>query len=120
MLALGLLHSTVLNLQAEPIRLHPGNPHYFLWRGQPGILITAGEHYGAVLNRDFNYRRYLEELKRHRFNLTRIFPARIAKCPVVQHHRQHTGPGAWRFHVRGRAAKHRRADGETKFDLQMG
>ena len=25
-----------------PIALHPGNPHYFLWRGRPTILITSG------------------------------------------------------------------------------
>ena len=35
---------------AFPIRLHPDNPHYFLWRGKPTVLITSGEHYGAVMN----------------------------------------------------------------------
>jgi len=39
----------------QPIQLHPDNPHYFLWRGQPTVLITSGEHYGAVLNADFDY-----------------------------------------------------------------
>ena len=29
-----------------PIRLHPENPHYFLFRGRPTVLITSGEHYG--------------------------------------------------------------------------
>jgi hypothetical protein len=45
---------------AAPISLHPANPHYFLWRGRPALLITSGEHYGAVLNRDFDYRKYLD------------------------------------------------------------
>ena len=45
----------------QPIRLHPDNPHYFWFRGKPVVLITAGEHYGAVLNLDFNYVRYLEK-----------------------------------------------------------
>ena len=36
-----------------PICLHPDNPHYFLWRGKPTVLITSGEHYGAVM--DFGY-----------------------------------------------------------------
>src|ERR1051325_3974575 len=58
---------------AQPIRLHPDNPHYFLWRGQPTVLITAGEHYGAVMSLDFDYQRYLDELQAHRFNLTRVF-----------------------------------------------
>lgn len=39
--------------QPAPIRLHPDNPHCFLWRGKPMVLITSGEHYGAVM--DFGY-----------------------------------------------------------------
>ena len=39
----------------EPIKLHPENPHYFEFRGQPTVLVTAGEHYGAVMNLDFDY-----------------------------------------------------------------
>ncbi len=49
----------------RPLALHPQNPHYLLFRGKPAVLITSGEHYGAVLNRDFDYRRYLDELQRH-------------------------------------------------------
>jgi len=64
-----------------PIRLHPDNPHYFLWRGKPAVLITAGEHYGAVLNLDFDYARYLKELKAHGFNLTRIFSGAYREVP---------------------------------------
>ena len=57
----------------QPIRLHPDNPHYFLWRGKPAVLITSGEHYGAVLNGDFDYKRYLEALESYGFNQTRAF-----------------------------------------------
>ncbi|MCA9183530.1 MAG: hypothetical protein KDA51_18845 [Planctomycetales bacterium] len=38
-----------------PLSLHPDNPHYFLWRGQPTVLITSAEHYGAVLNLDYSF-----------------------------------------------------------------
>ena len=48
---------------ANPIRLHPYNKHYFLFRGEPTILITTGEHYGSVLNLDFDYIKYLNTLK---------------------------------------------------------
>jgi hypothetical protein len=58
---------------AAPIGLHPDNPHYFLWRGRPTILITSTEHYGAVLNRAFDYKKYLKTLQSHGFNLTRTF-----------------------------------------------
>jgi len=56
-----------------PISLHPDNPHYFLFRGKPAILIGSTEHYGAVLNLDFDYIPYLDELARHNLNLTRTF-----------------------------------------------
>ena len=26
-----------------PISLHPDNPHYFLWRGEPTVLVTSAE-----------------------------------------------------------------------------
>ena len=65
----------------KPIQLHPDNPHYFLWRGKPTILITSGEHYGAVLNRAFDYERYLKTLELLGFNLTRTFSG--AYCEPV-------------------------------------
>jgi hypothetical protein len=72
---------TASGLAAEPIKLHPDNPHYFLFRGQPAVLITSGEHYGALLNRDFDYVRYLDVLKSHGFNLTRTFSGAYREVP---------------------------------------
>jgi hypothetical protein len=57
----------------DALQLHPQNPHYFLWRGQPTVLITSGEHYGAVLNLDFDYVKYLDTLEKDKLNLTRTF-----------------------------------------------
>jgi len=65
----------------KPIQLHPENGHYFLWRGKPTILMTSGEHYGAVLNRAFNYKKYFRTLASHGFNLTRTFSG--AYCEPV-------------------------------------
>src|SRR6266403_1233357 len=59
---------------SQPLTLHPDNPHYFLFRGKPALLITSGEHYGAVLNLDFDYRKYLKTLAADGLNLTRTFP----------------------------------------------
>ena len=64
-----------------PIRLHPDNPHYLLWRGKPTVLVTSGEHYGAVLNLDFDYRPYLKELEQHGLNLTRTFSGTYREIP---------------------------------------
>jgi len=58
---------------AQTLRLHPENPRYFQWRGKPVVLITSAEHYGAVLNLDFNYKRYLDTLASDKLNLTRTF-----------------------------------------------
>ena len=58
----------------EPLKLHPKNPHYFLFRGKPEVLITSGEHYGAVLNSVFDFRKYFDVLAADGLNLTRIFP----------------------------------------------
>jgi len=77
-----LLTPTSLRAAAtEPIALYPENPHYFLWRGRPTILLTSAEHHGALLNRAFDYQTYLAALEAHGFNLTRTFSG--AYCEPV-------------------------------------
>ena len=56
-----------------PVALHPQNPHYFLFRGKPAVLIGSTEHYGAVMNADFDYVTYLNELAFYNLNTTRTF-----------------------------------------------
>ena len=56
-----------------PIQLHPQNPHYFLYKAKPLALITSAEHYGALLNLDFDYKLYLKTLAAEGMNYTRIF-----------------------------------------------
>lgn len=75
-LALGLLLAGLPAFSAEsrkPIALHPHNPHYFLFRGKPTVLITSAEHYGGVLNLDFDYRKHLDTLAKDGLNNTRTF-----------------------------------------------
>ena len=67
----------------EPIRLHPKNPHYFLFRGKPTVLITSGEHYGSVLNADFDYKKYLVTLAADGMNFTRIFGGSYVEVPAT-------------------------------------
>src|SRR5205809_1990230 len=64
-----------------PLALHPQNPHYFEFRGKPTALITSGEHYGAVLNLDFDYIRYLNTLKADKLNLTRTWSGVYREIP---------------------------------------
>jgi hypothetical protein len=76
-----ILFSVSVFAQKKPLSLHPQNPHYFLFRGKPTILITSGEHYGAVVNLDFDYRKYLDELKANGLNYTRIFSGSYIEIP---------------------------------------
>lgn len=64
---------TAGSLWGDPIRRHPENPHWFDFNGRATALITSGEHYGAVINPDFDFRTYLESLQRDGMNYTRIF-----------------------------------------------
>lgn len=68
-----ILLFTATNALAVPIALHPDNPHYFLFQDKPAVLITSAEHYGAVLNADFDYVKYLNTLAADGLNLTRTF-----------------------------------------------
>ncbi|MDQ6671048.1 MAG: hypothetical protein M3069_09905 [Chloroflexota bacterium] len=58
---------------AEPIRIHPGDAKLFLFRGRPRVLICATEHYGSVVNRAFDFARYLDDAAERGQTLTRLF-----------------------------------------------
>lgn len=76
LLVLPLLTVAVL---ADPLALHPENPHYFVYQGKATVLITSGEHYGSVLNPDFDYVKYLDTLAADGLNLTRTFSGSYAE-----------------------------------------
>ncbi len=65
----------------QPIRLHPQNPHYFLYRGKAVALISSAEHYGAVINGDFDYHKYLAALNADGMNYTRLFGGSYVEAP---------------------------------------
>jgi hypothetical protein len=62
---------------SSPIQVYRDNPHYYLFRGKPTILITSAEHYGAVVNLDFDYVTYLNALKEYGLNYTREWPGAV-------------------------------------------
>ena len=87
-----VLTFVVGQLAAEPIKLHPDNPHYFLFNGQPTILITSAEHYGGVVNKDFDYVTYFDALKSYGLNYTRIYPGALFEPMGKFIERQHAWP----------------------------
>jgi hypothetical protein len=66
---------------AAPISLHSENPQYFHFRGKPVVLVGSTEHYGAVVNADFDYIRYLDEVRACGLNLVRIFSGSYIEMP---------------------------------------
>jgi hypothetical protein len=113
------LQARAAEAQQTPIALHPQNPHYFFWREQPTILITSGEHYGALLNRNFDYYAYFGELQEHGLNHTRVFSGvyrevpgsfGITDNPLAPAAGQYVGP--WM-----RSDQPGNFDGGAKFDL---
>ncbi len=70
-----------ISVSAQPISLHPENSHYLFYKGNPTLLITSAEHYGAVLNADFDFEKYLQTLHNEGMNYTRIFTGSYVEIP---------------------------------------
>ena len=99
------------------LAIHPLNPKYFLFRGKPLVLLAPSEHYGSIVNRRFDFERYLSEAAAAKQTVTRTFllyrelqSARNPCSPVKPDSPDYvapwprTGPGSAR-------------DGEPKYDL---
>ena len=71
-IALAPWASTSILAADAPLALHPDNPRYFLFRGKPTVVITSGEHYGAVLNLDFDFVTYLDTLAKAHLKLDEL------------------------------------------------
>jgi hypothetical protein len=82
-LAALMLAASFQSYAAQPLALHPDNPHYFLFRGKPTAIITSGEHYGAVLNPDFNFELYLDTLATDGLNCTRTWSGAYCEHPAA-------------------------------------
>lgn len=103
----------VLTLSAE-------NPHYFLWQGRPTVLIGSGEHYGALINLDFDYRRYFDTLAADGMMLTRVFSGTYVEPQGAFNIARNTlAPAPGRFiSPWARSDQDGYANGGNKFDLQ--
>ncbi len=102
-----------------PLSLHPDNSHYFLFRGKPAVLIGSAEHYGAVLNLDFDDVRYLDELAARELNHTRTFSGAYVEPRGAFNIEKNTlAPAPMRFLCPwARSTESGYANGGNKFDL---
>lgn len=104
---------------AKPVSLHPENPRYFLFRGRPLVLLAATEHYGSVINRAFDFERYLNDAAQKHQTMTRTFllfreqqSARNPSSPCKPESPDFVTP--WPRTGPGRAI-----DGEPRYDLDQ-
>ncbi len=117
--SLVLFAITAAAVHAAPISLHPDNPHYFLFRDKATVLITSGEHYGSVVNLDFDFTKYLDTLAADGLNLTRIWSgAYVEPAGAFKIERNTLAPAAGRFLAPWRRSSQLGyANGGNKFDL---
>ncbi len=69
-----LFFALVVSCANGPVQICPETPHYFSYKGHPIVLITSDHHYGAVIDQDFDFVKYLKFLSDNDMNLTRIYP----------------------------------------------
>lgn len=110
----------MLKAYGEPIKLHPSNPHYFLYNGKPTILLTSAEIYGAVLNLDFDYVKYLNALATGGANYIRIYTGAYFEMQDKWFKNQSLGPADNRHCLPwGRSNVPGYIKGGNKFDLDI-
>src|SRR5262245_46642347 len=114
-----LLAAILPSASPDPLALHPTNPHYFHFRGQPTVLVTSAEHYGAVINTDFEYGKYLDTLAADGLNLTRLWVGPYCEPPGAFGIADNTlAPQAGKvIFPWGRTDQPGYANGGNKFDL---
>jgi hypothetical protein len=76
----------------EPISVCPSNPHYFMYKGKPVLLISSDHHYGAIIDKDFDFSKFLNYMGDNGMNLTRIYPGGYFETPNEFIHGNPLGP----------------------------
>jgi hypothetical protein len=107
-------------MNASPIAKHPDNPHYFMYKGKPLVLITSDHHYGAVINLDFDYVPFLDRLREYGMNLTRIYPGAYVEMKDQYTKGNPLGPSPGRYILPWKKSTVSGADanlGVYKYDL---
>jgi len=61
------------SISSGPISLLTENPHYFQYQKRPLILVGSSEHYGAVVNKGFDFKKYLETISKEGLNYVRVY-----------------------------------------------
>ncbi len=116
-----ILSVVCISAKNQPLALHPTNPHYFIYKSKPTLLITSAEHYGAVLNKDFDYKKYLQTIHEAGLNYTRVFAGSYVEIPGSFGIENNTlAPKTGKFLAPWKRVDETGLyDGENKFDLSQ-
>jgi len=71
----------IRNASENVIGISEKNPHYLRYKGKEILLLTTAEHYGAVINKGFDYVKYFDALAEYGLNYTRIYPGGFVEYP---------------------------------------
>ena len=107
----------IRNASQGIIRINEKNPHYFEYKGKEILLITSAEHYGAVVNRKFDYIKYFNMLKEYGLNYTRIYPGAIVEPESFWMQEDSLAPGPDTIVPWARSNVPGYSGGGCKFDL---
>ncbi len=113
-----LAATPVISYSDEPIKQCKDNPRYFFFQKRPTLLITCGEHYGSVINPQFDFETYLDTLAKDGLNYTRIFTGTYVE-PVGAFgiERNTLAPGKDFLAPWARSETAGNADGGNRFDF---
>lgn len=109
----------VRNASTNVIGISSRNPHYFQYKGKDILLITSAEHYGAVVNKAFDYKRYLDALAAYGLNYTRIYPGAFILPTNAIRKNDILSPGADFIAPWARSDTPGYIGGGNKFDLEQ-
>jgi hypothetical protein len=111
--------ASATTVRARPLALDEHQPAYFRWQDRTFAVVTSGEHYGAVLNLDFDFTRYLDTLAADGMNGTRTFNGTYVEPPGAFGIERNTlAPAPGRFLAPwSRSDQPGYAGGGTKLDL---
>ncbi len=87
-----ILMFVVLACTSSPVSVCKTNPHYFFFKNKPLVFVTSDHHYGAVIDQDFDYKKFLDYLSENGMNLTRIYPGAMLEKPDKYHIGNPLGP----------------------------
>jgi len=76
-----ILFVLVLKASAQIVRPDAKNPHYLNYKGKPIVAISSADHYGSVINQEYDFETYLKTLQKDNLNYVRLMLGSYFEMP---------------------------------------